>query len=1070
MTSEQLSLTEQASLTSGASPWTTTAVRDVVRTLHVSDGPHGLRHSKEEENIAFPDAVPATCYPPAVTMGSSWDPGLLHRIGAAVAREASALGVDVVLGPGLNIKRSPLCGRNFEYFSEDPHISGVMGAALVNGIQSLGIGACVKHFAVNNQETDRMRVSADVDERTLRELYLPAFEHIVREAKPYTLMSSYNRVNGVYASANPWLLTQVLREEWGFDGLVMSDWGAVVDRVASLAAGCDLQMPPSGTDHRIVAAVEEGRLDPEIVATTARRFLKLQERVDRAQRFEDWDEDAHHELAREAAGAGAVLLKNEDGLLPLDSTARLKVAVIGEFARTPRYQGHGSSRVNPTRLDNAWDALRAAAGPELELIFAPGFSLDSTADPALSEEAVARAAEADVVLLFLGLPDESETEGEDRTDILLPADQVELVSAVSAACSQVAVVLSNGATVSVSEWQGDVQAVLETWLGGQAGGAAVADVLFGAVNPAGKLTESIPLRLQDVPSYLYFPGQDGHTVHGEGRYVGYRHYDTLDAPVAYPFGHGLSYTTFAYSGLDVEQTGDNEWIVRATVTNTGTRAGAEVVQLYVAFDEARPTRPRHELRGFTKLALQPGESGPAEFRLTGRDLAWWSTRRGGWRIDSGAFTVEIGASSRDIRLSIELHTPGDGIIDELTTQSLFGEWLSHPVGGRLLRERVAAHPGTVQLDTIGPMAMKVAGQIPFDRFTGPMLGLDEEAIHALAAAARAEVGAAQPTPSSEEPPMTTTHPRHTFHPQLADRLRKFAEKPVDSLTARDFEPLAEPYGPREEWELAIDDREIPSPEAPIPVRVYRPASPTSSPRPCLVWLHGGAWVGGDLDMPEAHETARGVAGRADAVVVSVDYRLCGADVHFPAPHDDVVAAYRWVRANAADLGVDPARIAVGGASAGGNLAAGAALRLRDEGETPWQALLLYPLVHAPLPEPSDELAAALAELPAAFNLLTKHADQVFRAYLGDEPIETASPYAFPGLAKDLSGFPPTYVDNDEFDHLRSSGELFTEQLRAAGVDVEQALSAGVLHGHLNLVGLDTAHATLDRMAARLRKR
>ncbi|MFJ9085511.1 glycoside hydrolase family 3 C-terminal domain-containing protein [Streptomyces sp. NPDC102384] len=741
MTSDQLaqpdrlglSLTEQASLTSGGTAWSTAAVRDVVRTLHVSDGPHGLRRT--QGGTVFSPSVPATCYPPAVTMGSSWDPGLLHRIGAAVAREACALGVDVVLGPGVNIKRNPLCGRNFEYFSEDPHVSGVMGAAVVNGIQSLGVGACVKHFAVNNQETDRMRVSADVDERTLRELYLPAFEHIVREAEPYAVMSAYNQVNGAYASENPRLLTQVLREEWGFDGLVMSDWGAVTDRVAALAAGCDVQMPPDGTDGEITAAVEAGRLDRDAVATAAGRVLQLQERVDGAQRFEGWDEDAHHELAREAAGAGAVLLKNDGGLLPLDPAARLKVAVIGEFARTPRYQGHGSSRVTPTRLDSAWDALRAAAGPGLELSFAPGFPVDGSVDPALAEEAVACAAEADVVLLFLGLPDASETEGQDRTHFQLPAEQVEVVHQVAGACPQAAVILANGATVSVSEWQDRVPAVLETWLGGQAGGTAVADLVFGAVNPSGKLTESIPLRLQDVPSYLHFPGQDGHSVYGEGRYVGYRHYDTLEVPLAYPFGHGLSYTTFAYSDLDVERTGDNAWTVRATVTNTGSRPGAEVVQLYVAFDEAHSTRPRHELRGFAKLSLQPGQSGQAEFHLVGRDLAWYSTRRGDWRIDPGSFTVEIGASSRDIRLRTELHTPGDGAADPLTAQSSLGEWLDHPVGGKLLRERLDAHPGVVRLDDVDPMSLAAAIQIPLVRFNGPTLGLDADAIKALVAAA-----------------------------------------------------------------------------------------------------------------------------------------------------------------------------------------------------------------------------------------------------------------------------------------------------------------------------------------------
>ncbi|MEV0012678.1 glycoside hydrolase family 3 C-terminal domain-containing protein [Streptomyces sp. NPDC047973] len=743
MTSEQLanlSIAEQASLTSGGTAWSTASVRDIVRSLNVSDGPHGLRRTVEDGSV-FQPSVPATCYPPAVTMGSTWDPDLVRRIGAAVAREACALNVDVVLGPGVNIKRSPLCGRNFEYFSEDPHVSGVMGAAVVNGIQSLGVGACLKHFAVNNQETDRMRVSADVDERTLRELYLPAFEHIVREAKPYAVMSSYNRVNGVYASENPWLLTQVLREEWGFDGLVMSDWGAVNDRVASLSAGLDLQMPPNGTDDQITAAVEGGHLDREAVAKAAGRLLKLQERVDRAPRFAQWDVNAHHELAREAARAGAVLLKNDCGLLPIDPSARLKVAVIGEFARTPRYQGQGSSRVVPTRLDTAWEALRHAAGPELDLTFAPGFLLDGADAPALVEEAVVLAADADIVLLFLGLPDAAETEGQDRTHIQLPSQQVEALHAVAAACPRVAVVLSNGSTVSVSEWQDDAAAVLETWLGGQAGGSAVADLVFGAHSPSGKLTESIPLRLQDVPSYLYFPGQDGHTVHGEGRYVGYRHYDTLDVPVAYPFGHGLSYTTFAYSDLMVEETGANAWTVRATVANTGTRFGEEVVQLYVAFDERHPTRPRHELRGFAKLALAPGSSGQVELSLSGRDLARYSPQLGDWRVDPGGFSVEVGASSRDIRLRAELYTPGDGRAERLTEQSSLGEWLDHPVGGKLLRERLAERPGAVHPDEVDPMSLAAAIQIPLVKFNGPTLGLDMDAIRTLVAAAETEGGA-----------------------------------------------------------------------------------------------------------------------------------------------------------------------------------------------------------------------------------------------------------------------------------------------------------------------------------------
>ncbi|MER7701516.1 glycoside hydrolase family 3 C-terminal domain-containing protein [Kitasatospora sp. NPDC097605] len=738
MTSDRISeltLAEQASLTSGATSWTTTPVRDAVRALTLSDGPHGIRRPAEDgPGVSFLGAsLPATCYPPAVTLGSSWDTDLARRVGTALAREASVFGVDVVLGPGVNIKRSPLCGRNFEYLSEDPHVSGRMGAAVVTGIQSLGIGACVKHFAANNQETERMRVSADVDERTLRELYLPAFEHIVREAAPYTVMCSYNRVNGVHASQHRELLTGILREEWGFDGLVMSDWGAVNDRVAALAAGLDLEMPPTGTDDEIVTAVEEGRLEAAAVATAAERVLRLRDRVDRAERLAAWDTDAHHELAREAARDGAVLLKNDGGLLPLDPQANQRVAVIGEFARTPRYQGHGSSRVTPTRVDTAWDALRAQAGPDLALAFAPGFTLDGAPDAVLATEAVALAAESDTVLLFLGLPDTAETEGLDRADIALPAEQVELLRHVAAVCPRVAVVLANGSVVSVAEWQDDAAAVLETWLGGQAGGSAVADLLFGAHSPSGKLTESIPLRLQDTPSYPHFPGQDGHSVYGEGRYVGYRHYDTVDLPVAYPFGHGLSYTTFRYDDLEVERTGENTWTARVTVTNTGPRGGAEVVQLYLAVDEPRPTRPRHELRGFAKLRLEPGASGRAEFHLTGRDLARWSTTRGGWRIDPGTFTVEVGASSRDIRLRSWLRTPGDGVLDPLTPQSSLGEWLAHPIGSAVLAEHLADLPFASTLAESDAQLLATAVQVPLLKFTGFGLGVTRAHITALVA-------------------------------------------------------------------------------------------------------------------------------------------------------------------------------------------------------------------------------------------------------------------------------------------------------------------------------------------------
>ncbi|MQY02558.1 glycoside hydrolase family 3 C-terminal domain-containing protein [Actinomadura macrotermitis] len=731
---DALSLQERASLTSGGDTWHTTAVPGV-RALTLADGPHGIRRQAEGSGdaLGLDVSVPATCFPPAVTLGSSWDAGLARRVGAALAREASALGADVVLGPGVNIKRSPLCGRNFEYFSEDPHLTGAMGAAVVTGIQSLGIGACVKHFAANNQETDRMRISADVDERTLREIYLAAFEHIVRTADPAMVMCSYNKINGVHASQNRWLLTEVLREEWGFGGAVVSDWGAVNDRVAALAAGLDLEMPPTGTDQEIVDAVRSGRLAEEDVTRAAGRVIALARRAGTAERFTGWDVDAHHELAREAARASAVLLKNDGDVLPLDPRAGQRVAVIGELARTPRYQGHGSSHVVPTRLDNAWDALTGGFGPAATLDFAAGYRLDGEPDAGLAQEAVAAAERADVALVFLGLPDQAESEGFDRAGIDLPDVQTGLLREIAGACGRVVVVLANGGVVSVAEWRDDVAAILEAWLPGQAGGAAIADLLLGACSPSGRLTETIPLRLRDVPSYLHFPGADGHVVYGEGRYVGYRHHDTLGTEVAYPFGHGLGYTRFEYSGLDARETAPNEWAVEVTVTNVGERAGDEVVQLYVAFDEEAPTRPRHELRGFAKVGLEPGEGTRVRFTLGGRDIARWSPARGEWAIDPGRFTVEVGASSRDIRARAELATPGDGHVAVLGRMSTLGEWLDHPVGGPVLKGLLRGAPGAAPSS---PALRALARGVPLAKFTTFGIGLTAESIDRLIEAVR----------------------------------------------------------------------------------------------------------------------------------------------------------------------------------------------------------------------------------------------------------------------------------------------------------------------------------------------
>ena len=495
-----LTLDEKAELLDGADFWRTQSVdRLGVPGVMVTDGPHGLRkQAGESDHVGLNDSVPATCFPPAAGLASTWNPELLTRIGEALGRECRAEQVAVLLGPGVNMKRSPLCGRNFEYFSEDPLLAGELGAALVNGIQSQGVGASLKHFAANNQETDRMTVSADVDERTLREIYFPAFERVVRQAQPWTVMCSYNKINGTYASEDPWLLTRVLRDEWGFEGLVVSDWGAVNRRDAAVAAGLDLEMPSSGGSGTrvILEAVKAGTLSEAEVDLAVTRVLTLLDRALPAlAEGQTFDADAHHALAREAAAASAVLLKNEGAILPLDPATGGTVAVIGEFARRPRFQGAGSSQVNPTRVDNALDALRA--GTSREVTFAPGFVIESeTADPALVEEAVRTAAGADVVVLFLGLPPSYESEGYDRDHMDLPAHQVALLHAVADANPRVVVVLSNGSAVTVAPWQDRAQAVLEGWLLGQAGGAATADLLLGAAEPAGRLAETVPVRFE----------------------------------------------------------------------------------------------------------------------------------------------------------------------------------------------------------------------------------------------------------------------------------------------------------------------------------------------------------------------------------------------------------------------------------------------------------------------------------------------------------------------------------------------------------------------------------------------
>lgn len=690
---DQLTIEEKAALLSGADMWHTVAVERLgVPAIMCSDGPHGLRAQLEgHDHGGLLGSVPATCFPTASALASSWDPELIREVGAAIADDARRWHVSIVLGPGVNIKRSPLCGRNFEYLSEDPFLAGELGSAMVEGIQSRGVGASVKHYAANNQEADRLRVSAEVDERTLREIYLPAFERIVTGAQPWTVMCAYNRINGVHASQHHWLLTEVLRDEWGFEGVVVSDWGAVHDRVAAVEAGLDWEMPPDlqRSPAAVVAAVRSGRLDEAVVDRAVARMLRL---VDRGRHVLDLDEttdtDAHHELARRAAADSIVLLRNDGGLLPLGDGG--SVAVIGEFARTPRFQGAGSSQVNPTRVDVALDELAAVLGDRIA--FAPGYALGDDDGTQLRDDAVLLAGDADVTVVFLGLPSAWESEGFDRDHMDLPPNQLELLDAVRSVTDRIVVVLVNGATVTMQPWSDGVPAILECWLGGQAAGGAIADVLTGAAEPGGRLAETMPVRLADVPSTINFPGEQGVVRYGEGVFVGYRAHDHLDQPVSFPFGHGLSYTTFTIGDVDVSVSGTAEGepplsaTVSATVTNTGARTGSHVVQVYVGDPAAAVVRPPRELKGFRKVRLAAGASERVTIELDQRAFSYWSAAHGRWVVEAGDFTISVGNSSRDLVATLTVTIDAPSLRPSLGRMATLQEWVDDPTGWALLDE------------------------------------------------------------------------------------------------------------------------------------------------------------------------------------------------------------------------------------------------------------------------------------------------------------------------------------------------------------------------------------------------
>lgn len=681
-----MTLEEKAALCTGASNWTTTPIERLgVPEMFVADGPHGLRRQPSATDSAV-KSLPATCFPTASLLASTWDVNLIRIMGEALAEECIAQNVDVILGPGVNMKRSPLCGRNFEYFSEDPYLAGEIAAAFINGVQSKGVGTSLKHFAANNQEYQRLAISADMDERTLREIYLPAFEKVVKQAKPWTVMCSYNKLNGTLASQNSYLLTDILKKEWGFDGLVVSDWGAVRDRVAALQAGLDWEMPGPRENRvkKVIDAVNSGTLEPAVLDESVRRILTIVFKSAQTPKVGEFDVDAHHDLARKIALEGMVLLKN-NGILPLKGTG--KIAVIGHAAQEAHFQGGGSSHINPTRVALPLDELKKTA-PKADFVYCEGYPADDSAQPHLINEAVKLAKAADVALLYVALPTFKESEGYDRVDMDLTGQQVKLIQAVSSAQPNSVVILNNGSPIAVSAWMEDTAAILEAYMMGQAGGAAIADILFGRVNPSGRLAETFPLRVEDTPAFTNWPGDMGMVRYGEGLYIGYRHYDARKLAVSFPFGFGLGYTTFEYKNPSVDKTSfkDVDGLkVSVEVTNIGKMAGKETVQVYVHDRSSTLHRPIKELKGFTKVELQPGETRKVTIPLDFRAFAFYHPEHRQWITEDGEFDILIGASAEDIRhtVTVTLKSTLD-LPCLLDFDSTLNEWMQDPRGKQVI--------------------------------------------------------------------------------------------------------------------------------------------------------------------------------------------------------------------------------------------------------------------------------------------------------------------------------------------------------------------------------------------------
>ncbi len=716
----QMTLEEKARLCSGYDFWHTKAVERLgIPAVMVSDGPHGLRKQDDSaDHLGINDSIKAVCMPAACATAASFDREMIGKMGEAIGDSCQHEKLAVVLGPAVNIKRSPLCGRNFEYFSEDPYLAGELSASYINGVQSRNVGTSIKHFAANSQEHRRMSSSSNADERTLREIYFPAFETSVKKSQPWTVMCSYNRINGVYASEDPWLLTKVLRDDWGFQGYVMSDWGAVSDRVAGVAAGLELEMPSSGgiNDRKIVAAVKNGTLDEAVLDQAVERMLTVHSRYwDNAKPETPWDKEKDHLLAADIAADCMVLLKNE-GILPLSKDE--EVAFIGEFAAKPRFQGGGSSHINSFKTTSS---LEAAEG--LKVTYAQGYSVarDEATDEMIAE-AVAAAKNARVAVIFAGLPDAYESEGYDRTHMNLPACQNKLIAAVAEANPNTVVVLHNGSPVEMP-WLPKVKGVLEAYLGGQAVGLATVRVLFGDVNPSGRLPETFPRKLSDNPSYLYYVGEFNDVDYREGVFVGYRYYDKKEMEVLFPFGYGLSYTTFEYSDLKLSSdhiTDQDTVTATVTVKNTGDRAGKTVAQLYVAPQGGEIIRPVRELKGFEKVELQPGESKQVTFTLCKRAFAYWNEKLHDWHVETGAYAIEVGKSSRDICLKelVQVDSTVPMPHDPYTMNTIILDLMADPKASAALKPMMDA---VNQALTGGDHASEIASEAVSDDMSMAMM-------------------------------------------------------------------------------------------------------------------------------------------------------------------------------------------------------------------------------------------------------------------------------------------------------------------------------------------------------------